>query len=1187
MSNRLILKYRNLPRQIKIGLWLAAALILYTIIGFWVIPPVTKYILESKLPQVLHRPVHVEKVYFNPFTLDLRIDAFDVGRRDGKAHLAKIKEIEVNLQAISVIKRALVLSSIKIRSPQIFISQNKKGVFNFNDILEGSKEEKSETESKPFLFSLNNIEISHGEVIFRDELKGVRHAVKNIKIGIPFISNLKTRIKIYTKPYFSAVINGAPVEFKGETRPFAQDRSTRLHVKLSKLDLAHYLAYLSDFIDFKIDSGFLGTDFDLVFVMAEDGTQDIELDGNITVSSLSMSKKGKEFLKVKRVNLAFAPSNLLQKRIWFSRISVEQPKLEIQRNESGVLNLATLIPARNHENGEKNDAGKKARKAMPLDFRIARAVLSDGFIHVSDHAAGSGTFDTNIQSVNILLNGFGTLKKEPAEVQVFLNTGKGGKLSLQGKILANPLSVDMHADLNSLDIPSYAPYYQRFLNAKISKGQSDISTKINLSMNGQGGPSLMISDLHVLVADFELKDPSAPDAYLVRVPSVELSGGKMDLAARDINISSISIDGVKTNVIVDKAGQVNLGKIVKGSDSGDIKNEDADGKAFHFSLDDLSLKKANCRFQDLSGPKPVLISVSDVGLNLHGIDNDPAKRSSFDLSARIGKKGVVSVKGGTDFYFKQIEAAIDIKRLGLRQFQGYVSRFSNARLYKGRLYFRGKVDVKSASNDQLRLAARGNCSLSGVSILSPHNHEPVFQWKMIEARGIDFLNQPFKLSVKKVILDRMAGNIIFDDKGNLNVLNLMKGEGSSQNGTKAPKHEKDSAQDIRIQVVSLKDCALEIVDDSVKPPFVRSIKQINGQIKGLSSDPKMKAQLEIKGLADNSASMEVKGEINPLAKPVFADLTFKSNGIGMTRFSPYTAKFLGYVIDKGKLSSEVHLKIEDEKITAENRLFLDQFDFGHSIESKDAVHLPVKLAIALLKDRHGQINVDIPVSGRLDDPKFSLGGAILKAIINIFVKAATSPFSLLSAIAGGGEDMQHVVFEPGSNTLTEEAKKKLSGLAKALKDRPSLKVELTGFYDPVVDAKGLKELRFMRLLKSQKMKDLEDEEREKIQSVDDIGIGKDEFNKYLKEAYKDAPFDKPRMIIGLLKKQPPEVMEKMLRDHIKITQGDLENLALERAQAVQNYLIGQGGIEASRIFLTSSRHVEKGKKGSMVKLSLK
>ncbi len=1185
--------YRALPRTVKVSIWLGVFLLFYTAMGFLAVPALTKYLLQNKVPELVKRPVHVEKVSFNPFTLDMKVSGFEIGQKGSKQQLAAARELEVNLEAISLVKRALVLSAIKVTGPEIYISQDKKGEFNFQDIISNGQEETPEEEESPFHFSLNNIQITDGSITFRDDLKGVTHHIKELKVGIPFVSNLKTRIRIYTKPYFSAVINGAPVEFEGQTRPFARDHSTMLHVRLDQLDLAHYLAYFSDFINFKIDSGTLATDLDLVFLVKEDGTQDVELDGNITVSKVSASRQGRVFFRLEGLVLDFAPSNLLKKEIWFSKIHIERPWLEVTRDKKGSLNLEDLLA---RDKKTQAEAGKKdvskASGDLPLDFRINSAELAGGRVHFRDDATGNSTFETTIGSIGFKLEDFGTLKKEPAHLSLVLDTGKGGKCVLDGGVTLLPVSVNLKGNLTSLNLPAYHPYYRQFLNAHISKGKADISANMAFRLSENSGPDVRLSDIQVEVSDLVLQEGKGAAASgrvpLVHLAALKLAGGEADITGSDIHLASLSVNGLSTRVEIDKAGKLNLAEIARKT-AGENREDQAKStdRPFHFSLDNMSLKGGVCRFRDVSGKKPVDLSIRDIGMELKGLDTSPGQRCGFTLSAGLGKKGRVELSGSTGLDLQKLDGAFDIRMLGLRQFQGYISRFSNAVVYKGRLGFKGKIEMVRSASDEFGLTATGSGGLYGVSILDPSNRKPVFQWKKVGIRGLLFKNNPLTLHIRQVLLEELAGNIIFDGKGNLNVLALLKEEESKKE--KEIKTAGKSRQDIRIKKVSLKNCAMKFVDNSVTPPFRRSIDNINGEIEGLSSDPQMRAELDIKGLADNSATMELTGQINPLAKPVYADLVLKSQGIGMTRFSPYTAKFLGYVIEKGKLSNQLHIVIKDDKVTAENRLFLDQFDFGRSVESEDAVNLPVKLAIALLKDRHGKINVEIPVHGRLDDPEFSLGGAIMKAIINLFVKAATSPFSLLSAIAGGGEDMQQIVFKPGSNRLDEEAKKKLQGLAKALKDRPALKVELTGYYDAVSDAKGLKDLRFMRLLRKEKMRDLDDDQREKITSVDDVEIKPEEFNKYLTKAYKEAPFKKPRMIIGLLKKQPPEVMEKMLREHIKIDKGDLENLAMERAQAVHDYLVSTGGIEAKRIFLTSSRHVEgsKEEKGSMVKLTLK
>ena len=1217
MKNMTIIsKYKRLSKKTRFCIWFATAFLFYTVIGFFVLPPVTGYFLKKKLPAVFHRDVALEKVRFNPFTLDLKLNGLGIGKKGTDRQLVYIHGLEVNLQAVSLFKRALVLSVVKVNSPEIYLSMDKKGRFNFQDILEGGGSEDKQADERPFYFSLNNIEIRDGFVEFRDEVKGVTHVAKDINIGIPFISNLKARVKIFTKPYFAAVVNGAHLEFKGETRPFAGDHSTRLHIRLSNLDLVHYLAYASDFIDCNVDSGSLSTDLQLIFSMKADGSQDVELGGNATLSSLSMSMKGASFFKMKALRLIIAPSNLIKKQVWFSGIYLDRPLIEIIREKDGSINLARLLRKQKDAGpGGKGTAGKDkdaVKLAVPLDLRISKAALVGGRLSFRDLAAGSGIFETSLKSVNASLQDFGTLNTVPSRLKLSFRTLRGENADIAGTLAVQPVSLQLSGNFTSLKLADYAPYYQEFINARVAGGMADVSTSFALKMEEDGQPDVVVSNLGLKVSGFDLSGAGGPEGKgrLVHVPLLELSGGVFDLGQKLLHMDTVRVSGLDANALIDKSGQVNLAGIVKKSQARDNESgSGGDEGQFHVILDNFELKKGRCDFQDLSGGgRPVHLALSNMGISLKNLDTDPGKKAGFNVAMAVGKKGLLKVNGSTDIKLKDFQASVKVDRLGLRQFQGYVSRFSNAVLYKGRLYMKTEVRMNALDSGSLKVAVRGDATLGDGIILDPVARKPVVKWKAIRAQGVLFENEPLKLHIKQVLLDRLSGDIFYDRKGNLNLLALFKQEheagkaASAASGRKAGNSisaagtgsakkasEKKVAQDIRINRVVFRECAVNMKDMSVSPPFSRLVRHINGTIKGLSSRADMKAQVDIRGLADNSADMELKGFINPLSRPVFVDVRLKADGVGMTSFSPYTAKFLGYMIQKGKLTSQVHLVIRDGKLTAEDKVFLDQFEFGHSVESKDAVSLPVKLAVSLLKDRHGQINLDIPVHGRLDDPEFSLSGVIMHAIINIFVKAATSPFSLIAAIAGSSEDLRQVEFDPGSCILNEAARKKLETLAKALTDRPALKVELTGYYDPDVDRKGLEDLKFMRLLKKEKMDDLDDEQREKISSVDDVDIGHDEFNKYLAKAYKHAPFDKPKMFIGLLKKQPPEVMEKMLREHIKITRQDLENLAFKRAQAVQDYMVSNGGIDVNRIFLVKPENaaMEKGNKGTVVKLSLK
>jgi len=241
------------------------------------------------------------------------------------------------------------------------------------------------------------------------------------------------------------------------------------------------------------------------------------------------------------------------------------------------------------------------------------------------------------------------------------------------------------------------------------------------------------------------------------------------------------------------------------------------------------------------------------------------------------------------------------------------------------------------------------------------------------------------------------------------------------------------------------------------------------------------------------------------------------------------------------------------------------------VDSPDAVSLPVKLAVALLKNRQGEIKLDLPVQGDMADPQFSLGGIIFKMILNVISKAVTSPFALLGSMFGGGEDVNHITFDPGSTLITPENQKKLAAVGKALHERPGLKLDIQGQVDPVTDRQGLKDYRFQHLLKAQKLKKFLRKSTTDIASLDKVTIEAAEYEKYLTKAYKAAPFKKAKNTIGLLKKLPADEMKRLLYEHIPVTNDDLRLLAYQRAGKVKDDLIKNGPVEPERIFLTEPK----------------
>jgi len=305
--------------------------------------------------------------------------------------------------------------------------------------------------------------------------------------------------------------------------------------------------------------------------------------------------------------------------------------------------------------------------------------------------------------------------------------------------------------------------------------------------------------------------------------------------------------------------------------------------------------------------------------------------------------------------------------------------------------------------------------------------------------------------------------------------------------------------------------------------------------------------------------------------------------IELSSVTPYSSKYLGHPITKGKLTFAVEYLVDKRKLDAKNKIVIDQLTLGDKVESPDAVKAPVGLAVSLLTDRNGQINLDIPVSGSLDDPKFSVWPIVWQVIVNLITKAFTSPFALLTALTGGGEELSFIEFDYGSPEVSETGLKKINALTKALQQRPQLKMDISGYVDPENDREGLKKAEFDRKLKVQKIKEAT-VKGEATMPIGQISIKPEEYEKYLTLAYNAEKFAKPQTAVGFPKKLPKEEMEKLMTTNITITDSDLHQLAARRAENIKELILQSGEAKSAQIFIVEPKTLTAEKK-EKVKMS--
>ena len=331
-----------------------------------------------------------------------------------------------------------------------------------------------------------------------------------------------------------------------------------------------------------------------------------------------------------------------------------------------------------------------------------------------------------------------------------------------------------------------------------------------------------------------------------------------------------------------------------------------------------------------------------------------------------------------------------------------------------------------------------------------------------------------------------------------------------------------------------------------------------------------RADIALKGNLGYGSPIDITGKINPLGKDLYADIKVSFQDIELSPLTPYSNKFLGYPITKGKLNFNVSYLIDKRKLDSENKVLINQLTFGDKVESPNAIKAPVTLAVSLLTDRKGQINLDIPVSGSLDDPKFSIWPIVWQVIVNLITKAVTSPFALLSSLTGGGEELSFIEFDYGSAAVTDDGQKKINMIGKALNERPNIKLDIEGYVDADKDKAELKRAEFNRQINAQKLKEMLAKGEQPV-AFAQIKLSAQEYDKYLKQAYRAATFTKPRNILGMQKDLPPAEMEKLMMANIEITDSDLRQLAAKRAQNVRELILKSGDIAADRIFIVEPR----------------
>ncbi|RDS80727.1 DUF748 domain-containing protein [Dyella monticola] len=1180
--------YRS--RRLRItALIIAIFLLLFGLFGFFVAPGLIKNQLQKQLAAQLDRPVTIGAIHVNPYTMRLTVDKLHIGERDGVSPFVDVDQFVVNGSWSSVFHLAPVLDELSLQHPQIHITRTDPQTFNFTDIVQRFASKPADPNASPTRFAVSNISVHDGEITFDDKVGNVTHHVDQIELGIPFLANLSHDTDIFVQPLLAMRVDGSPLRIEGQTKPFASSRESVISFTLDRLDLPKYLGYAPAPLPAVISSGLLSGKLDVHFVQTQP-TPQLLMQGTLQLDNLAMATQDHApILEMGHASAALDDVQPLQSRYHFGTLQLDHADLHYSKLSGGRTNFDALL-------GKNSPPPKPG--TPPSDAYFARLVITNSSLDYGD-LSGAKPVHLLLDGMHGAIDHLSTVSAQPGAVDLTSNLA-GGTVHVAGNVLVHASQFNGEISMSDVGLQPLVAMGPAMLNADISSGSLD--GDIHPQIDWSNALALTMDNSKLAVNNFALAQRGRrPVSWQTLTADIH----HIDLDHSVAQLDTVALQGLKIDARRLKNGSIDLTHLTKPSPP--AKGTHAASPSWHWSIAQLNIDGSTFALTDPSLPsKEGRIVINAEKFSLINLSDDMHKPIALDLSGGIGR-GKFRVNGNVKPEPVDADLRVVARRLDVAPFASLAQVPLNVNVDSAQLGANGRLRYRDRKPGPL-IRYQGRMLVSRVRVLDKVTNDDFLRWNALSANGIKVQigeGAP-KLDIEALALNDFYARVIVNSNGRINLqdvvsnpsqapVSVTRAESGPAPAASAPPPPKPIAPpapagatstttlatasstaappaQIHIGQITLANGNLNYTDNFIKPNYTANITQLAGKIGAFGTDTSgAPADVTLQGELDDNSPVNIDGTINPLTPVAFLDIKAKADDVELTHLTPYSGKYAGYPITKGRLTMDVHYQLDQNKLNADNHIVLNQLTFGDRMEGPGISHLPVKLAVALLRDSNGNIDIHVPVSGSLNDPHFSLGGVIWQAFVNLLKRAVTSPFRLLGSIGGGGkQDLGYVEFTPGSAVLDAQAKDKLANVVDILNKKPDLKLDIIGRVDPSVDQEGLRKVTVDDLVQKEEADDI----GTAAATAAPVKPGTDDYNKYLGKAYKHGNFKKPRDFVGLTKSQPPDEMIKLMEANVTVDQDALRHLAERRADVVRQYLHGK--INDNRVFVLAPKLDAKG-----------
>ncbi|HJV59616.1 MAG TPA: DUF748 domain-containing protein [Albitalea sp.] len=880
----------------------------------------------------------------------------------------------------------------------------------------------------------------------------------------------------------------------------------------------------------------------------------------------------------------------------------------------------------------KASASEAAREAGPakvaapwqialasIEFAGARVLWTDASVRPAAQAA--------LDDVSVAVKHVRWPTQEPMPVSLSATVrGPGDTSGEAGRLLAEGTANDREAALklsvSALSLQSLEPYLAQYIVPRVDARVSAQGTLDWAADRGAAAaPRLRVAieraSLDALSVQPASARAAAPAASFEQLAVADV---QFDMQARTATLGSVTLRRPSLSLVRDRQGRFDALQWWRGAATTHAAASDAE-TPWHVQLGRLALQGGRVQLTDAfvrRGPKERAlkaelrqIELAVQGFSWFGSHATPAAK--LRLAAKVASGGAARVgridwNGDVGLRPVQASGTARIVQFPAHMVAAYFAESMPLSLLHAEVNYSGRVALREQAQGWMASAA-GDVLLGDVHVTTlpdpsvaalASGGDELLNWQALALKRVKFSMKPgarARLEVGEAALTDFYSRLVVTEDGRFNLRELRAPaaaasapqSGDNAEGEAAPPAAPVSTVqatapaalasapsgvpqprlplDLFVGTTTLTNGRIDFSDHFVQPNYSAALTELNGELGAFSSTAPEMATLRLRGRAAGTALLDIAGKINPSVTPIALDIKARATDLELAPLSPYAGKYAGYAIERGKLSLDVAYKIDaDGRLEASNQLVLNQLTFGERIDSPSATKLPVLLAVALLKDRHGVIDINLPIRGSINDPKFSVGGIVVKLVFNLLAKALTAPFALLAG--GGTQDLSVVAFDAGTTVIAAEGTGAVDKVAKALADRPALRMTVTGIADPALERDAYRHAVIeSRLLAERRREGL----RAGAAASAPVTLAADDRARLVKQLYRQTDLPgKPRNVLGFAKDVPMAEMEALLRQHVPVTEDAMREIALQRGLAVRDALIAKG-LPSERLFVAAPK----------------